>query len=165
MLDRQNLAPVAQRALCEQTDLRQAVEHDPVGLHAIHGLEDLPRGFAELEVCRVKEALPFLVGQRAVGRRELVNDDRVGQCPAVRSDGLAQFLLGLRERDIEAALAAPGAFQQELNRDCGLAGSRLALEEEHVTTRESALQYIIQTADAGQGLHVGTRVGHCDHLG
>ena len=73
--------------------------------------------------------------------------------------------LGLRERDIEAALAAPGAFQQELNRDCGLAGSRLALEEEHVTTRESALQYIIQTADAGQGLHVGTRVGHCDHLG
>jgi hypothetical protein len=46
----QHLAAVAQRALGQQPDLRQAVDHDAMRLELLHGLEHQARGLAQLEV-------------------------------------------------------------------------------------------------------------------
>ena len=46
VLDRQNLPPIPQRALRQQPDLGEAVQHDPARLHAIDRCENLFRGLA-----------------------------------------------------------------------------------------------------------------------
>ena len=50
MLDRQNLPPVAQRALRQQPDFGKAVEDHPGRPVALDRFENLLGGFAELEV-------------------------------------------------------------------------------------------------------------------
>jgi hypothetical protein len=50
VLERQNLPPVPQRALRQQPDLGQAVEHDAIGPRAFDGVENLPRDLAQFEV-------------------------------------------------------------------------------------------------------------------
>ena len=50
MLDGEDLAPVAQRTLGQQANFREAVEHHARRLDALDSVEDLARGFAQLEV-------------------------------------------------------------------------------------------------------------------
>src|SRR4029077_13979048 len=48
VFEREHLTAVAQRALCEQTDLGQAVDHHPLGLQPLDGPEKGARGVARL---------------------------------------------------------------------------------------------------------------------
>ena len=50
VLDRQNLPPIPQRALCQQPDLGKAVQHHPARLLAIDCRENLFGGLAEFEI-------------------------------------------------------------------------------------------------------------------
>jgi hypothetical protein len=50
VLDGQNLPPIPQRALRQQPDLGEAVQHHPARLHALDGDENLLGGLAEFEI-------------------------------------------------------------------------------------------------------------------
>ena len=104
MLQREDLAPIAQRALREQADLREAVEHDALRLDPLDRLEDALGRLAELEVGRIEQALLLLLVEQALRRHQLVDVIR-RRGPAVRLGALAQLLLGLGQGDVEAALA------------------------------------------------------------
>ena len=79
VLDRQNLPPVTQRALRQQADLGQAVEHHPVRLRALHHFEDLLGGFAELEIGRIEQALLLFRIEQAFRRQQFEHFDAVIQ--------------------------------------------------------------------------------------
>ena len=138
VLDRQNLPPVAQRALRQQPDLGKAVQHHPARLHAIDGLENLLGGFAEFEIGRIEQALLLLGIEQALGRQQLEYDDPLVQRPAVRGRALPQFPFGFGQRDVEALLAGLCALHQELQRDRRLSGPGVTLDQEHMLPRESA---------------------------
>lgn len=60
--------------------------------------------------------------------------------------------LRLRQRDVEALLTHGSARYQELQRNRGLAGPRIALEQEQASRGESAAEDIVETSDAGGGV-------------
>ena len=60
MLQRQDLTAIAQRALRQQADFRQAVDHHSHGLEPFDRLENLAGGFAELEIRGIEQALLLL---------------------------------------------------------------------------------------------------------
>ena len=138
MLDRQDLPPVPQRVLRQQANLRKAVEHDAARLHPLDGLENLLGGLTELQVGRIQQALLLFGIQQAFRRQQLEDVDAVIQRPAVGGRAVAQFALGLGQRDIEALFSGARAFQQELQRDRGLAGPRRAFHQEKVTAGQPA---------------------------
>jgi len=61
----------------------------------------------------------------------------------MRVRDVAYLARGLGERDVEAALAAPGAFEEELQRERGLAGAGGAFEQEQLIGGETALQDVV----------------------
>ncbi len=105
MLQREDLAAVAQRALRQQPDLRQAVDHDPLRLEPLDRFENALRGFAQLEVGRIQQALVVVRIEHAFRRDQLEDLDVIAERPAVRLRALAQLLVGFGEADIDAALA------------------------------------------------------------
>ena len=151
MLQRQDLPPVAQRALREQANFRQAVEHHAVGLVPLERVEDAPRRLAEFEVGRIEQALLLLVVEQAFGRDQLEDLD-VLQVPAVRRRAGAQLVVGFGQGDVEPALSRRGAGDQELQRHRGLAGARAAFEQEDPSARQSAGKHVVEADDAGFGL-------------
>jgi hypothetical protein len=84
VLQCQDLPAVAQRALAEQADFRQRVEHDALGPCALDRLEDQLGGFAQLEVGRIEQALLLICIEQALGRRHLEDLDLVAEVPAMR---------------------------------------------------------------------------------
>ena len=96
VLDREDLTPIAQRALSEQADLGEAVQHDAPGVHALDDVENLLGHLAELEIGGIKKALLLILVKDAVGRDQLEYLDLVAQRPAVRGRAFAQLPLGLR---------------------------------------------------------------------
>ena len=138
MLDRQNLPPIAQRTLRQQPDFGQAVEHDPARPRAFDGLKNLFGGFAEFEVGRIEQALLLLGIQQAFRRQQFEHLDAVVQRPAMRGGAVAQFALGFGQRDVKAFFAGLRAFEQELQRNGGLAGAGRAFEQEQMPARKSA---------------------------
>ena len=104
MLEGENLPPVAQRALRQQPDLRQAVDHDALGLQPFDGLEYPLDGFAELEIRRIEQALMLIRIKHAFRRHQLHDLDLVANRPAVRSRAFAQFALSLGQADVDANL-------------------------------------------------------------
>jgi hypothetical protein len=83
VLEGEHLTAVAQRTLRQQTDLGQAVDHHPLGLQPLDGVENAPDGFAELEVRRIEQALVVIGIQHAFRRDQLAYDDVVADRPAV----------------------------------------------------------------------------------
>ena len=105
LLERQHLAPVAERVLREQAHLRQAVEDDAHRRDAIDLRRQRADRLAELDLRRVEDRL-LGVGIAAALVGQLEDVDAVER-PAVRADDGGELLGGLGERDVEAALAAP----------------------------------------------------------
>jgi hypothetical protein len=75
--------------------------------------------------------------QQAFRRQQLEYLDAVAQRPAMGGGAVAQFALGFRQRDVEAFFAGARAFEQELQRDGGLAGPRCPFYQEQVTAGKS----------------------------
>jgi hypothetical protein len=129
--------------LRQQPDLRQAVEHDPLRLDLLERLENPLRGFAELQVGGIKQALLLVVVEQAFRRHQLENLDPV-QRPAVRRGAHPQFVLGLGQGDVERALPGRRPGHQELGGDRRLAGPRASLEQEQAPVRQPAGGDIVQ---------------------
>ncbi len=75
MLDRQDLAAIAQRALRQQPDFGKAVQHHPARLRAIDGREDLLGGLAQFEIGGIEQALLLLGVEQALRRQQLEHFD------------------------------------------------------------------------------------------
>src|SRR3954464_12345194 len=73
VLEREDLAAVAQRPLREQADLGEAVEDHPGGAHSLNLGQHHVHGLAEFEIGRVDEALLLLGIEAQLRRNELVN--------------------------------------------------------------------------------------------
>jgi hypothetical protein len=83
MLEREDLTTIAQRALREQTNFREAVDHHPHGLEPLDGIENSLHGFAELEVRRIEQALVMIRVQHAFRRNQFADHQVVANRPAV----------------------------------------------------------------------------------
>ncbi len=95
-----------------------------------------------------KQALLLFVDQEILCRNEFEHLDPC-QIPAVRLCAFPQFVRGLRQGDVKAALASRGAFDQELGGDRGLAGAGTAFEQIQAASCEAAGQYVIEPGDTG----------------
>ena len=71
-----------------------------------------------------------------------------------------ELITRFRERDVEDRLAEPGAFDQELHRQRGLAGTGHALDEVEAAARQAPIQNVVETRNRGPrdvvGIHWGT---------
>ena len=83
MLEREDLTTIAQRALREQANLRQAVDDHAHGLEPLDGLENSLNGFAELEVGRIEQALVVVRVEHAFRRNQFEDHQVVANRPAV----------------------------------------------------------------------------------
>ena len=154
VLQRQDLAAVAQRALRQQADLRQAVEHDPVRLHAARP----PRRSAwssrraRGRTNRAGSAAgPRRAGFPAAPARRSRSPSSVQPCEARAG---AQLVLGLGQGDVERRARRPprrpsGTAARSSSCRCpGLPSSR-----KHRAAREPAAQDVVQPGDAGLFQH------------
>jgi hypothetical protein len=89
-----------------------------------------------------------LVGvERRLGRSELANRNAVER-PAVSRSNRLQLFRGFRQGDVEDRFACRGAGEQELQRQCGLAGPRNALDQIEPSAHEAATEDVVQTGNA-----------------
>src|ERR1051326_8967688 len=148
LLQRQDLLAIAQRALREQPDLRQRVEHDAVGLEPFdlgeHGPDRLPK----LDLGRIEDRRLFLL--EAVLADELLVNVNGADVPVMRPRHGAQLVARLGQRDVHRRLAVSHAFEQKLQAERGLADTRIALQKVNVIARKTAEENVIQTFNAGR---------------
>ncbi|KAF1005592.1 MAG: hypothetical protein GAK32_02618 [Pseudomonas fluorescens] len=134
MLDRQNLTAIAQRALGQQADFREAVDDDTGRFETLHDLENLPGGLAKLQIGGVQQALLLFGIQQAFRWGQFEDVDVFTQCPTMGFGSLAQLALGLRQGDVQATLPSLGARLQKMQGHSGFAGAWLSFEQEQVAT-------------------------------
>ena len=106
VLQRQDLPAVAQRALRQQAELRQAVEHDPAGRYAL----DRPRrsGASSRPARGRRSRAGSAAGRGPAGCRAAPARRRGSARPATsraKRPRRAQLLLRFRQGDVEAAFA------------------------------------------------------------
>src|SRR5262249_25643583 len=63
----EQLAPVAEGALCEKPDFRQTVENDPIGLDTFNRVEYRLDRLAQLKVRRIEKALLLILVEQVFG--------------------------------------------------------------------------------------------------
>ena len=105
VLERQDLPAVAQRALRQQPDLGQAVDHDAARLGRARPPRRSAWWFRPARGRRNRAGSAAARIEQAFRRHQLEYLDAIVQRPAVRSRAVAQFALGLRQGDVEALLA------------------------------------------------------------
>ena len=117
-----------------------------VGADALDLVEQHLRHLVQLDFRRVEQRV--LLGRAVLlGGGELEDVDAV-EGPAVRARDGAQLVLRLGERDEQDLLAALDAFEQELQRERGLAGAGVALDEVEPVGRQPAAEDVVQSRDA-----------------
>jgi hypothetical protein len=127
LLQRQDLLPIAQRALREETDLRQRVEDDAVGLEPLDLGEEAFDRLPQLHFGGVEDR--GLVFFETVLTDELFVDVDVADVPPVRARHGSQFVARFRQRDVHRRLAVPHAFEEKLQPESRLADSRITLQQ------------------------------------
>src|SRR5690348_702130 len=148
VLQREDLAAITQRALRQQPQFREAVNHDAGGVHLFDLVEDELAGLAQLHLGRLQYR-QFLAGiERGFGRHEL-EDGHPRERPAVALGDQLQFAFGLRKGDVQRALSKARALEQELQGQCGLAGSGPPFVEIHPLGVEPAAQDVVQPGASG----------------
>src|SRR5436190_18628351 len=106
-------------------------------------LEYHPRGFAELQIRRVEQALLLLFVEQALGRHQLENVD-AGEIPSVRVGAFAQLFLGLRQGYVERLFPGLGSGHKERQRNGRLAGAWVTLKKEQAVADQAAAQNVVQ---------------------
>src|SRR5665213_646621 len=124
----QDLAAVAQRALGQQAQFRQAVDHHAAGVDAGDRVADLLGGLAKLHLGGVEQG-QFLLGIEHGLRRDQLEDVDAVERPAVALSHQLKLAPGFGQGDVEHPFALAGAFQQKLQGDGGLARARPAFVE------------------------------------
>src|SRR5262249_11879926 len=147
MLEGENLPPVAQRALRQETQFRQAVEDDAAWIDLLDALEDELGRLAQFHLRRMEDGqLPLGIDRRF--RRYQLKDVDAVERPAMASRHQLQLTLGLGQGDIENALSQAHAFEQELQRDRGLAGTRAPLIKIKTVRVEATAENVVEAGAA-----------------
>jgi len=132
-----------------------------------HAIEDKLGGLAEFHFGGMEQRqLPLGIEAR-FGRDQLEDCKRV-QRPAMPSSDQPQLRFAFGKRDIETLFASAGPFEQILERERRLAGSRLSFHEIQPVTIEATVKDVIEADDSrgdsfgsGQGtLIAGDDSGH-----
>ncbi len=147
VLERQDLAAIPQRALREQTDFGQAVEHHARRLDRLERLEDALGRLAQLKVGRIEQALLLVLVEQALRRDQFEHLEGLRKAPAVRHSARAQFFLCFGQGYIKHALTIARAIEQELRGDRRLAGAGAAFEQEQPPMRKAACKDFVQPCD------------------
>ncbi len=147
LLERQDLAPVAQGAAGQQPQFGQRVEDHPRGFYLVDVGQDLEGGFAELDLGRVEHGV-LLVGLERVGRGQHFTHLYACQVPAVRAGHAQQFVCRFGQGDVHDRFALGRALAQELHGDGGLAGAGGAFQQVEPIGGEAAAQDVVEAGDA-----------------
>ena len=147
LLQRQNLAPVAQRRAREQPQLGQRIEDHTRGLDLVDIGQDRQRLLRQLHLGRMEDRVLLLRLQRILGRQQLAHVD-AGQVPTVSLRHAAELLGRFRQRDVEHLLAARDTGEQELHGERRLAGARLPFEQVQTAADQAAAQHVVETGHA-----------------
>ncbi|MNT44684.1 hypothetical protein D3C72_1812220 [compost metagenome] len=94
----------------------------------------------------MQHRLQAAVAQRILGRAQL-EQVQAFQRPAVGGGHFAQLFGGLGQGDVQAALAPLQAFQQELQRQRGLARTRGPFQQVQTPLRKAAAKDLVQALD------------------
>ena len=92
----------------------------------------------------------FVVGAVAGFRRHELENGHAVKGPAVARRHQPKLGLAFGERDVEDLFATLDAFEEELKRERGLAGSRGAFDEIKPVGVKAAAQNVIQARHAGR---------------
>src|SRR5215207_2904281 len=141
VLEGEDLAPVTQRVLGQQANFREAIEYDSGWLEVVNPGDDLSDSLAELDLGRVQDGL-LAIRIESHLIHEFVDLDAVKQ-PSVRCSRGVKLVRGLRQRYIEAALAAGGAAEQELQGKGGFSRARCAFQKVEPIRREAAAENLV----------------------
>ena len=114
--------------------------------------EDRLDRFAELHFARMVKRVSILRFQM-LRLRQLKQLDAI-QRPPVRAGNGLELVGVLGQRDVESLFAARASVQQELNRESGLAGAGVSLDEIHPIAGEAADQQLVETGNARRYVHV-----------
>ena len=118
MLQRQDLAAIAQRVLRQQAQFRQAVQHHAHRVGPVHQIEDAAHRLSQLHLAGMQKRL-FVVDAELVLGDHLEDVDAVQRQVMRPRDG-PQLGLGLGQGDVEAAVTRLAPLHQELQRQRGL---------------------------------------------
>lgn len=129
LLQGKDLPAVAKRALGEEAQLGQAVQHHPARLQFVHLAHDAADGFPKLDLAGVQQGL-LLVFPEA-GFEDHLEQFELLERPAVRGRHRIQLGLSLGQGNVEPALALARSRQEETEPKRGLARSWGALDEVH----------------------------------
>jgi hypothetical protein len=138
VLESQQLAPIAQRTLGEEANLRETVDHDASWLHSLHCFRNHLDRLAQLKVRGVQQALLPVRIEEGICRLQLKDLNEIIQIPTMRRRAFQEFLLRFRQRDVKRSLFRSHAFHQKSYCNGGLTRSRMPFEEEQASARETA---------------------------
>ncbi len=151
LFEGQDLPAIAQRALREQANLRQGVEHDPLRLLPLDDAEEALDRLPQLDLGGMEERQILFLGEHLFTDELLVDGDRVER-PAVRASHGVELLDALGEGEIKPLLSLLRTFEQELQGQGGLAGPWITLDQKDVILRKAASQYFIEPWNPGAGV-------------
>ena len=144
LFQRQHLPAIAQRRVSEQLQLRQGINHHTGRFALFHHRQDHAQCGAHFNFRRVKHRV-LRFGLQLGLRLQHLMDVNARHGPAVRVGHTAQFVAGLRQRDVNHRFAFFSTFLQKLQTRGGLAAAGLALHHIHTVRRQAAAQNIIQS--------------------
>ena len=150
LLQREELAPIAQRIAGKKAQLGKRIEGDPRGLQPVDVRQDRTGGLGELDLGGMKHRVLLGRLQAFLGGDELANGD-AGQVPCVGFGHGAQLLLGLRKRYVEDRLPVPRAFTEELHGQGSLPRAWYAFDEVEAIRGETPAKNVVQALDPGGG--------------
>ncbi|KAF1854886.1 hypothetical protein Lal_00009772 [Lupinus albus] len=147
LLQRQDLAAVAQRILRQQAHFRQAVEHDAGRPDPVDLVHHVARRLAQLHFGGVEDRLLRIRVEHQVAG-QLEDLEAVDRPAVARGDG-HQFVRRFRQRDVQPAFAARRAVEQELQAQRGLARAGRTLDEVDALRCQAAAENIVEAGNAG----------------
>ena len=128
LLQRQDLATVAQRTLRQQAQLGQRVEHHPLGLAPLDCIENLAHRLGEFDLRRVIHRQLGVALELALFRPQLDEVDAIER-PTMRASTRAQLGGRFRQGDEQAAVAILETPQQVLERERSFTGPGISVDK------------------------------------
>jgi hypothetical protein len=149
VLEGQDLPSVAQGVLRQKAQLREAVEHDALGLEGVDPLHHPAHRLSELHLRRMQQGLLLIRIEAGLGN-EFEQFERV-QGPAVGLGNRTKLCFGFGQGDIETRFAEPDAFEQELQRKRRLARAGRPFHEIEAVCGDASAQNVVEAFDSCGG--------------
>jgi hypothetical protein len=142
LLEAEDLPPVPERALGQEPQLGQRVDHHAPRLEPLDGVERLACRRVQLDFRRVvHREVVLAVDPELVGKQ--LEDLNAVERPAMRLGIGHQLAAGLGQRHVQARFAAACPVDQVLQSEGGLAGARVAVQKVEAAGDQPAMQNFV----------------------